>query len=151
NEQLLNSIQANVNSIYTQEIKETNIIQISLVGLILLLILLIYLLIKTLAEQLYTLEKAAQEMALGETDIDLPIFPKDAMGNLARSFIQIDKNNKKVTYAASQIGKNIFDTPFQVRGKQDELGNAILKMRNSLRKLSKDSENEIWVQTGLST
>src|SRR5690606_23915285 len=49
------------------------------------------------------------------------------------------------------IGKNIFDTPFELRGNHDELGTAILEMRDSLQTLSINNENEIWIQTGLST
>lgn len=151
NEQLIESIRAQTNSIYNREVNVTNIILFALVTLSILFICFLYFLITSLADQLRTLERAAHVMALGETDIHLPKFPKDAMGNLAQSFIQIDRNNKKVAFAASQIGKNIFDTPFQVRGKQDELGNAILKMRNSLQRFSTENENEIWIQTGLSS
>src|SRR5690606_33803983 len=83
--------------------------------------------------------------------IHLPRFPRDAMGSLARSLIQIDRNNKKIAFAASQIGKNIFDTPVLLRGAQDELGTAIREMRDSLGQLTTSNENEISIQTGLST
>src|SRR3546814_15891273 len=89
-------------------------------------------------------------MRISDWSSDVCSSDLDALGNLARSFMQIDKNNKKIAYAASQIGDNIFDTPFKVRGKQDELGNAILKMRDSLQELSVNRETEIWIQTGLS-
>lgn len=151
NQDLLQRIQNQVDLIYKKEIRERNILILLLFVICLLIILLKYWLLRSIGDQLFALKTAAQKMAQGITDIHLPRFPRDAMGSLARSFIQIDRNNKKIAFAASQIGKNIFDTPFQLRGTQDELGTAILEMRDSLEKLSASNENEIWIQTGLST
>lgn len=151
NENLLYSIQDEVVLIYKQDVQDKNLLIAILLLINLLIIVFKYAILKTIGEQLSTLKRAAQKMAKGITDIKLPIFPRDAMGSLARSFIQIDRNNKKVAFAASQIGKNIFDTPFELRGDQDELGHAILHMRDSLKTLSEHNENEIWIQTGLST
>lgn len=151
NQNLLKSIQDQVASFYKKEIKEKNLLTLFLLAICILMILFKYSILKTIEDQISYLKRAAQKMAKGITNIQLPIFPKDGMGSLARSFIQIDRNNQKVAYAASQIGKNIFDTPFQLRGEQDELGSAILDMRDSLKTLSINNENEIWIQTGLST
>jgi signal transduction histidine kinase/CheY-like chemotaxis protein/HAMP domain-containing protein len=151
NQDLLQDIQKQVDLIYSQEIRERNFLTLLLIVISLLIIFFKYRLLKNIGNQLSVLKTAAQKMAQGMTDIHLPMFPRDAMGSLARSFIQIDRNNKKIAFAASQIGKNIFDTPFQLRGDKDELGTAILEMRNSLEKLSTSNENEIWIQTGLST
>ncbi len=151
NKELQQSIQNQVTIIYEKEIRERNILIVILIAIGLLTIIFKYAILKTIGDQISALKQAAQKMAKGITDIHLPIFPKDAMGSLARSFIQIDRNNKKVAFAAAQIGKNIFDTPFELRGDQDELGTAILNMRDSLKTLSLSNENEIWIQTGLST
>lgn len=151
NDALLQSIQDKVAVLYKKEIRERNLLIVLLLVLSLVIALFKYTILKTIDDQISALKIAAQKMAKGITDIHLPMFPRDAMGSLARSFIQIDRNNKKVAFAASQIGKNNFNTPFEVRGNQDELGTAILEMRNSLETLSINNENEIWIQTGLST
>lgn len=124
---------------------------IFLIVLMLVIFAIVYYAVQSTTWQIDELKEAAEEMARGETGIELPQYPNDALGNLARSFIQIDRNNKKIALAASDIGQNKFDTPFRVRGQKDELGHAILKMRKSLKDFSVENEKEIWIQTGLST
>jgi signal transduction histidine kinase/DNA-binding response OmpR family regulator len=151
NKEVLKSIQEQVSLTHQKEAREKNLLIVFLFVISILIVLFKFILLKTIGNQLSYLKRAAQKMAQGITGINLPRFPRDEMGSLARSFIQIDRNNKKISFAASQIGKNIFDTPFQLRGDQDELGTAILEMRDSLKTLSVNNENEIWIQTGLST
>jgi len=148
---LLKDAQNDATHTYEASIREQQNLLIFLIAFTLLILIIIFFAIRSTTEQINELKENAEKMALGETGIQLPKYPNDALGNLARSFIQIDHNNKKITIAASEIGKNNFDTPFTARGKKDELGLAILKMRKSLKDFSLSKENEIWIQTGLST
>jgi signal transduction histidine kinase/DNA-binding response OmpR family regulator len=136
---------------FEEDVNNRQILFIFLLVLMLVVFMIVYYSVQSTTWQIDELKEAAQEMARGETGIELPVYPNDALGNLARSFIQIDRNNKKIALAASDIGQNKFDTPFRVRGQKDELGHAILKMRQSLRDFSVANEKEIWIQTGLST
>lgn len=149
--ELLESIKNQVSVTHEQETRKKNLLVLFLLITAILIVLFKIIILKTIGDQLSVLRRAAQKMAQGITGINLPRFPRDEMGSLARSFIQIDRNNKKIAFAATQIGKNIFDTPFELRGNYDELGTAILEMRDSLQTLSINNENEIWIQTGLST
>ncbi|HLT41895.1 MAG TPA: nitrate- and nitrite sensing domain-containing protein, partial [Sphingobacteriaceae bacterium] len=149
--ELLESIRNQVSVTHEQETRKKNLLVLFLLITAILIVLFKIIILKTIGDQLSVLRRAAQKMAQGITGINLPRFPRDEMGSLARSFIQIDRNNKKIAFAATQIGKNIFDTPFELRGNYDELGTAILEMRDSLQTLSINNENEIWIQTGLST
>lgn len=150
-ESFLNEVRQETTEYYNDAI----VIQRTLVAIIgiaaLLAILLIAYFVRSTTSQVNQLRIAAGRMAKGETDIKLPRFPKDAFGSLANSFLQIDRNNKKIEIAASAIGDNNFDVDFQPRSKKDDLGHTIMRMRNSLKNFSEANEREIWVQTGLST
>lgn len=150
-ESLLGEVRQETNDYYNHAIT----IQRTLVAIIgiaaLLAILLIVYFVRSTTNQVNYLRIAAGRMAKGETDIKLPRFPKDAFGSLASSFLQIDRNNKKIEVAARSIGENNFDVDFQPRSKKDDLGYTIMMMRNSLKDFSEANEREIWIQTGLST
>jgi len=148
---LLEDAQNNAIHTYEASIQDQQNLLIFLIALTLLILIIVFFAIRSTSEQINGLKESAEKIALGETGIDLPRYPNDALGNLARSFIQIDRNNRKIAAAASAIGQNNLDTPFAARGKKDELGIAILKMRQSLKDFSLSRENEIWIQTGLST
>lgn len=149
-ESLLNSVHQETTAYHDHAIllQRTMLTVISIV--ILIIILLIAFFIRSTSDQVNSLRIAAGRMARGETDIKLPKFPKDDLGSLASSFMQIDRNNKKIEIAARAIGNSNFDVAFQPRSKKDDLGHAIVNMRNSLKEFSDASEQEIWVQTGLS-
>src|SRR5690606_8989985 len=95
--QLIQATQHQADILFIKEIKERRFSIVLLITAFLFFILFNYLILKTLKVELYELTSAAKKMAQGITDIHLPIFPRDEMGSLARSFIQIDRNNKKVT------------------------------------------------------
>jgi len=148
---ILNEIQKNTQQAYQNSIEEQRFLFIFLILLALLISIIIFFAVKSTTEQINKLKNEAYRIALGETGIELPQYPNDALGRLAQSFIQIDKNNIKIAKATEEIGKNNFDADFSVRGEKDQLGQSILKMRESLKSFSLSKENEIWVQTGLST
>src|SRR5690606_33118878 len=148
---LLLDAQKDATNTFNASVEEERALLIFLIILSLLIVIIVYYAIRSTTEQISALKYSAERMALGETGVQLPTFPKDALGALARSFVQIDRNNRKIALAAAEIGQNKFDTPFKARGKKDELGLAILKMRQSLKDFSYSKENEIWIQTGLST
>ncbi|TCK82708.1 response regulator [Albibacterium bauzanense] len=148
---ILTNIQTDTLQMYQDNIQEQRTLLIALILIALLISIIIFFAIKSTTEQINKLKKEAYRIALGETGIDLPPYPNDALGRLAQSFIQIDKNNIKIAKAAEEIGKNNFNTEFNARGEKDKLGQSILKMNESLKSFSASKENEIWIQTGLST
>ena len=148
---LLKDVQNDSIEAYAENVRAQRNLLIFLIGLSLLMLLIVFFAIQSTTEQINILKNNAEKIALGETGINLPPYPKDALGNLAKSFIQIDRNNRKIAQAALEIGQNKFDTPFIVRSEKDELGIAILKMRKALKEFSVEKESEIWIQTGLST
>src|SRR5690606_17711982 len=92
---ILNTIQKNTLEAYQDTVKEQRYLFIALILIALLISALIFFAIKSTTEQINKLKLEAYRIALGETGVELPEYPNDALGRLAQSFIQIDKNNIK--------------------------------------------------------
>ncbi|MGE5519426.1 MAG: response regulator [Candidatus Dadabacteria bacterium] len=122
---------------------------ILLIALLLIVVFLIVFTIRLINESLYDLRDAAEKIALGQTGIDIKSDSEDVIGSLAESIIAIDKNNKELADTAQAIGQGNFDVQVQPRSSEDLLGNAIIQMQGNLSKYSKESEEKIWMQTGL--
>jgi len=79
---------------------------------------------------------AAARISKGGTDLRLNNMPKGIIANLAKSIIDIDKNNLALAQAANQIGKGNFEVNVKPRSEEDLLGISIKKMRDSLNEFS---------------
>lgn len=79
---------------------------------------------------------AASKISVGSTGLHLKKMPKGVIGNLAKSIIEIDRNNLELARAASQIGKGNFEVKITPRSEQDILGISIEKMRDNLHEFA---------------
>ncbi len=73
---------------------------------------------------------------------------KDELGQIDLALNQLILNMKEVANFAENVGEERFDTPFDVSGQQDVLRNALLKMRNNLKKVSEEDKIRSWMNTG---
>jgi signal transduction histidine kinase len=92
-------------------------------------------------QTLIKLRRATEKISAGETGIDVPVETNDVMGRLARAIREIDLNNKALADAAVAIGKGDFNVDFEPRGKNDQIGNSILAMKNELISYNQKMEN----------
>ncbi|CAL1520545.1 response regulator [Chitinophaga sp. MM2321] len=132
--------------------KENQLKTVYLVFLVLIVVLVIVFLwftITTITASLDILRTAAGKIARGMTGIDPGIHSKDAIGSLAKSFVQIDETNQELAEAADSIGKGNFNIDVKARSSNDLLGTAIVQMATDLKTLRGTQEQKIWVQTGL--
>jgi signal transduction histidine kinase len=83
---------------------------------------------------------AASKISIGATGLRLKKMPRGIIGNLAKSIIEIDKNNIELAGAANQIGKGNFDVKVKPRSELDLLGISIKKMRDDLQKFTAQKE-----------
>lgn len=104
---------------------------------ILLLLLAIYL-VSVISQSLSSLRRAALQIADGKTDIHVRPESNDAIGSLASSIITINEKNKELARAAEKIGQGDFSFPLTPRSDDDVLSNAIIQMRESLRRSMDD-------------
>ena len=89
---------------------------------------------------------AASKISVGATDLQLRNMPKGIIGNLAKSIIDIDKNNIALAEAANQIGKGNFEVNVKPRSEKDLLGISIKKMRDNLHEFT-SQKNKIQRET----
>jgi signal transduction histidine kinase len=94
------------------------------------------------------LKLAARKISRGGTGVQLKNMPRGVISNLAKSILQIDKNNILLAQAANQIGKGNFDVIVNARSDEDLLGLSIKKMKHDLRdftaqkdKIQKETED----------
>ncbi len=132
-----------------KQAKDRNLVILILVTAVVIFI--IFFTTKSITDTLSELKKAAQKIATGATGIELKIYSNDVVGSLADSIMQIEDSNRKLAEAAKEIGKGNFDIEVTPRSENDVLGNAIVKMKNDLQVFTKENEEKIWIQTGLST
>ncbi len=143
------TISEKVSEIFREEqaVKDRNLV--ILVIIIALVIFIIFYTTKSITDTLSDLKKAAQKIAVGGTGTGLTVESNDVIGSLADSIIQIENSNRQLAEVAMQIGKGNFDVEVKPRSEDDVLGNAILKMKADLQVFTKENEEKIWIQTGL--
>ena len=76
---------------------------------------------------------ATSALALGDARAHVPVNSADEIGQMARTFNGMIDNIRSLAASADAIGKGNYDTPVPVRGEQDVLGNALLRMRDNLK------------------
>jgi signal transduction histidine kinase len=102
-------------------------------------------------KSLTEIKLAVSKISIGGTGLHLKNMPKGIIGNLAKSIIEIDKNNIELAKAANQIGKGNFEVKVKPRSEQDLLGISIKKMRDDLQeftaqkdKIQMETENLVY-------
>ncbi len=137
-EHLLASVEQRMNAIYQREKdKEEQTLLLLLIAFFV-VFLVVSLTILSISKMLLELRQAAKKLARGGTDIQLNHFPADAIGSLAESIKKIDQNNKVLAQATDAIGKGEFNTPVKARSGEDLLGNAIVRMKDNLEKITQE-------------
>ena len=137
---LWHKVEAGMNRIYQQEKTSKNKTLIFLIAAVVLVISLVAYTIQIISQMLGELKKAALKISAGETGIRFHNMPNDVMGSLARSVLEIDKNNIQLANAASAIGRGNFDVIVQPRSSEDLLGNSIKRMKKDLRQLTMEKD-----------
>lgn len=145
----LNNAQQGISGIYQKEKSARDKSLLFLVLSVVLVISLMTYTITTITKTLSELNVAAEKIAVGATDLHIKAESNDVVGNLARSVIKIDMNNKALANAAATIGGGNFDVDVTPRSEEDILGNAVLQMKANLKRFSVESYEKDWVQTGV--
>ncbi|MEO6683252.1 MAG: HAMP domain-containing sensor histidine kinase [Ginsengibacter sp.] len=91
-------------------------------------------------KSLKSLEYAAYKISKGNTGIKLNEISSGIMENLAKSILQIEKNNLLLANAANEIGKGNFDVKVNPRSDNDLLGNSLRKMKHDLKEFNSQKD-----------
>jgi signal transduction histidine kinase/DNA-binding response OmpR family regulator/HAMP domain-containing protein len=136
-------------AIYNKEVQKQRLGWVVLLAVLLFVVVMVVYMINLISRSLAELREAAQELAVGHTDIGIRPRSNDAIGSLARSILAVDKNNKELALAARSIGEGNFDVDVRPRSDEDILGNAVRRMKENLRQFRKENDGRNWLQTGL--
>jgi CheY-like chemotaxis protein/putative methionine-R-sulfoxide reductase with GAF domain len=101
-----------------------------------------------LTHSIDTLVGVANEVALGNIDVQLEIDSKDEIGKLSSVFSSLMDTTKELATAADAIGQGNYDIEVKTRSEKDVLGNAISKMRLNLANMSKETKAQNWLKSG---
>ena len=105
--------------------------------------------ITSITKALTRLTTAARRLARGGTDIDIEVESNDAIGQLSGSILEIDRNNQSLSSAAKAIGSGQFDVDVVPRSNEDDLGNAVVKMKQDLELFNRENEEKLWIHSGI--
>ena len=133
-------VESGMNQIYQDEIQSKNRTLILLLAAIVLVTSVVSYTIRVISQILHELKVASLKISAGNTGIEFHNMPKDVMGTLAQSILEIDRNNIQLAHAASAIGSGDFDVIVKPRSKEDLLGNSIVKMKSDLHQLTMEKD-----------
>ena len=111
---LWSRVEAKMNNIDQDEKSKKNKTLAFLIVAIILVIIFVTSIFRTINQMLVELKVAAEKIAKGDTGLQIRDMPHDAMGSLAHSILEIDKN-VALADAASAIGKGNFDVTIRPR------------------------------------
>lgn len=97
-----------------------------------------------------------KELVKGKFPESIILRNDDEISEMAESLNIFVQNLREKARFSQQIGRGEYNTEFTVASKEDTLGNALLKMRNDLKKAAeedikrkKDDEKQVWATQGL--
>ncbi len=73
----------------------------------------------------------------------------DEVGDMANSVANMASGFKDITIFAENIGNGKYDSDFNPLGDNDMLGNALIEMRNNLKKVSEEDKKRNWATSGI--
>jgi CheY-like chemotaxis protein/HAMP domain-containing protein len=123
---------------------------IIVVVVFLLISVLLYFVIRSIVDPLQAIKKAADRIALGETDLNMAVTSKDEIGELAASFNKLLQASRDYTSVADTIAGGDYSPQVIIRSEADVLGKALTNMKQNLLKFSRENESRTWILTGAS-
>lgn len=118
--------------------------------------LVVWLLLKPITKQLAHLSVRLKQLAQGEIPPAVKVTDRSELGTLAESLNSLIDGLKSTTEFARQIEQNKLDFDFKPLSKNDQLGLALLQMRESLKraqqeeaKRKKEDDIRTWINAGL--
>jgi len=79
----------------------------------------------------------------------LIVSTRDELGQMALALERLARSLENNARFASAIGQGVLDHDYRPQSEQDILGNALLQMRQNLKKLSDINANNSWLQTSI--
>ncbi len=133
---------------YSNQLKSMTIflgIFISIVGLAL-----AYYMARSITKPINYLKNIIRKLANGELpDQGQKKFAKDEIGQMAEAVNKLVAGLRSTSLFAEKIGNGNYKSEYQPLSKHDVLGNALIEMRNNLKKVSEEDKRRNWATEGL--
>ncbi|MCS6833933.1 MAG: Cache 3/Cache 2 fusion domain-containing protein, partial [Flammeovirgaceae bacterium] len=114
---------------------------------LILMILVINYLMKEVSDDIKVMVKGLQELALGRYP-KTQVKNKDEIGEMSRSLNTFVNSLQEAATFAENVGKNKFDSDFKPLSEEDRLGNALIGMRNNLKRIAEEDKQRNWANEG---
>jgi PAS domain S-box-containing protein len=137
---LMRHAQSTMTAAYQQEVFSRKVTLVLLIVALVLVFAIMLYTTQVITQMLGTLNDAAQKISSGSTKVEIQKVSNDAIGSLAVSIASIATTNKQLTDAAEAIGKGNFSVPFVPRNEDDVLSNSIIRMKDNLRRFTREIE-----------
>jgi PAS domain S-box-containing protein len=137
---LMRQVRIKMETVYKNEVASRDLTLILLIAALVFVFATMAYTTHIISKMLQGLNEAAEKIATGSVGAQLKMTSNDVIGNLGKSISKIDANNKQLAEAADAIGKGNFNTSFEPRSEDDVLGNAIIKMKDNLRRFTLEIE-----------
>jgi PAS domain S-box-containing protein len=95
------------------------------------------------------LQNFSKIISTGNYSQDIPIKSKNEIGQLASALNTTAQGLRQKAEFAQAVGEKKFDAEFQLLSPQDQLGLALLTMRDKLVQTSEDEQKQNWLSEGL--
>ncbi|TMI92142.1 MAG: PAS domain S-box protein [Bacteroidetes bacterium] len=137
---LMRHVKLRMDEAYKNELFGRNLTLVLLIAALAFVIAIMVYTTHIITQMLGKLNEAAQKISAGSTDIEIKKVSRDVIGSLSESISKIATINKQLADAADAIGKGNFNVPFNPRNEDDVLGNAIIRMKENLRRFTREIE-----------
>jgi PAS domain S-box-containing protein len=77
-------------------------------------------------------------------------YRKDELGMMLQAMHRLIKGFNRTASFATKIGKGEYDVAYKTLSEDDQVGNALLSMRNNLAKASQENKKRNWTNRGIS-
>ena len=137
---LMRHVRSTITTAYQGEVFSRNLTLILLIVALAIVFATMFYTTHVITQMLGKLNEAAQKISSGYTNVEVLKSSDDVVGSLAESISSIAATNKQLTDAAEAIGKGNFNVPFVPRNEHDILGNAIIRMKDNLKRFTREIE-----------
>ena len=106
--------------------------------------------VRGLVRPIKRISKLVKDLAEGDLSIKLNTKRKDEIGDISNNINMLAESLRATSDFAINIGKYQLDVPFSLKGNNDKLGEALLTMRDNLKKVDEDGTKRGWANNGIS-
>ncbi len=106
--------------------------------------------VRGLVRPIKRISMLVKNLAQGDLSIKLNTKRKDEIGDISNNINALAESLRATSDFAINIGKYQLDVPFTMKGDNDKLGEALLTMRDNLKKVDEDGTKRGWANNGIS-